>query len=150
MWQCCTRYSTVYRAGTVAVRLLLRLQRLLPRLPSAIRGPTRGQYSFSSGEFMLVECFGFQFSSLFFFFFACFYRFSSFLFFFCCTVRAFSITLQHLFASSAEKGNRVKPHAWEILCSRLDMAGAFQWPRGSHVQLVPSKQAFAILQFHFE
>lgn len=28
-----------------------------------------GQYSFSSGEFMLVECFGFQFFSLFFFFF---------------------------------------------------------------------------------
>lgn len=49
-----------------------------------------------------------------------FLSFSCCFFFLLCSLHAFSITLQHLLASSAEKGKRVKLHAWEILCTRMD------------------------------
>lgn len=49
-----------------------------------------------------------------------FLSFSCCFFLLLCSLHAFSITLQHLLASSAEKGKRVKLHAWEILCTRMD------------------------------
>lgn len=137
MWQCCTRYSRASIGPLVGANSAYSAcaRDSIPRQPRPVFIFVGGIYARRVFWFSIFQrCFSFSspFPS------------TSFLPFFPhCTVRAFSITLQHLFATSAEKGNRVKPHAWEILCTRFGFG--YQWPRGSQVQLVPSIRHMAMI-----
>lgn len=111
MWQCCTRYSTI-GPGIASPTPPPPLSAL--RTHMAPLGLLAWPVFIFVGGIYARRVFWFSIFQLVFLSFSCCF------FFLLCSLHAFSITLQHLLASSAEKGKRVKLHAWEILCTRMD------------------------------